>query len=86
MIDISEFVHSEDAEDIAMREHIASGAKSEWGVYIHSKFTGTTYRYDNYDEANEKFNSVPSDQGATLVLYTRIGTSVLFRQKKLEGL
>lgn len=75
-----DFFHSssDDAyhDDVKLKEHIASGAPNVWNVRRGNEFSET---FDNFEAANQCFEASPPQTWASLVLYTRIGTSVQFR-------
>ena len=66
-------------EVLQLKDHLVSGNSDEWAVYTQ---TGYSARYNNYQDALNKFNELPAEQYPALYLYTRLGTSVLFQLKK----
>lgn len=71
-----------DPTALQLKVHIASGSKNEWAVMAYSSSPSPAgYRFDNFEDANTKFDSLPDESDGTLVLYTQTGTSVVFRRK-----
>jgi hypothetical protein len=83
-LDIRQFSPScADPVVLQLMDHIASGFPSVWVVSEGSRTaSGAVWRFDNYQDASNKFDSLPADGYPTLSLYTRIGTSVRFRFKE----
>ncbi len=85
LLDIEQFAPGTEAEALQLKEHIASGAKNVWYVYAWTDSpSGQSWRFDHYQEASDKFDSLPADSHPYLALVTRIGTSVRFRYKEPE--
>ncbi len=62
-------------EVLQLREHIVSGRENEWVV---ASETGQSERFNTYKTALAWFEQIPDRHWATLALYTRLGTSVVF--------
>lgn len=76
--DIDMFSEGFDYQAIALKEHIASGAKNIWAVSW--KNEGGTYsrQFNDFDEAYECYRSKQQSIEAQMCLYTRVGTAVMF--------
>lgn len=68
-----------EANLIRLMEHVASGAPDEWAVYLSN---GTSQRFDSFQDANRYYEEAPKGLDVSLALYTRVGTSVVFRFRK----
>ena len=80
-----QFTPGTDIEAIQLKEHIASGAKSLWFIYIDKQSpSGAAYQYNSYEKANEVFDMTDDTHYVDLVLFTHIGTAVMFRHKEPE--
>lgn len=79
-VDFNEFTNKyPESEVVALKEHVASGAPSIWVVHT---IEDAGERFDTYQEANKRFNELPASKNPSLILYTRVGTSVTFRYKE----
>lgn len=73
------------AEALQLKYHILSGEPDCWCVYIDSHLTdGYNRTFDDFEAANAFYDGVAKGHYAKLVLWTRIGTAVIFRMKGYE--
>lgn len=71
-------------ERVQLEDHIASGAANHWAVMAYSgSFYGMSFRYSTYEQAKDKFDSLPREAQPSLVLWTRLGSAVCFCFKGL---
>lgn len=68
-------------EVMQLKDHIASGAPSNWIVITDN---GNYGPYTDYASASTKFDELGAELHPNLTLYTRIGTGVSFRYKEPE--
>lgn len=70
---------SAEVELLQLKDFLTSSQPMHWCIYVDNG--GETWRFDDYQEASNKFDCIPPQYGASLVLFTRIGTSVTFLRR-----